>query len=92
MHEAIYCFDTAVVKFAIYPDGTSGPRVIAQIGEDPLRYFFGATGGAESLVEAFECHASRIEGQALKRYRAAPRKPVLLSSDDFELVEQIDIA
>jgi hypothetical protein len=36
MSEAIYCFDTAAVKFAIYPEGGTGPRIIAEIGEDPL--------------------------------------------------------
>ncbi|MEJ8858150.1 hypothetical protein WKW79_26520 [Variovorax robiniae] len=92
MSEAIYCFDTAAVKFAIYPEGGNGPRIIAEIGEDPLRHHFGATGGGDSLVEAFVSHAPEIRTRALKRYRAEPRKPVLLSSDDFALEEQIRVS
>ncbi|MET0542943.1 MAG: hypothetical protein ABWZ88_14470 [Variovorax sp.] len=92
MSEAIYCFDTAAVKFAIYPEGGNGPRIIAEIGEDPLRHHFGATGGGDSLVDAFVSHATEIKSRALKRYRAEPRKPVLLSSEDFELAEQIRLS
>ncbi|MEJ8821672.1 hypothetical protein WKW80_06425 [Variovorax humicola] len=92
MHEAIYCFDTASVKFAIYPEGPDGPRIIAQVGEDPLRDYFGATGGAESLVDAFVAHASRIEGKALQRYRTTSHKPVVLSSEDFGFENQIEFS
>ncbi|MEJ8851360.1 hypothetical protein [Variovorax rhizosphaerae] len=91
MSDAIYCFDTAAVKFAIYPEGGDGPRIIAEIGEDPLRHHFGATGGGDSLVDAFVSHAPTIESTALKRYRAEPHKPVFLSSEDFELAEQIRV-
>jgi hypothetical protein len=92
MSDAIYCFDTAGVRFAIYPHGREGLRVIAEIGEDPLRHHFGAKGGAESLVEAFIAHASRIEGRALKRYRSEPRVAVLLTSEDFDLADQIEFS
>jgi hypothetical protein len=92
MTEAIYCFDTAAVKFAIYPEGGDGPRIIAAIGEDPLRHHFGATGGGDSLVDAFVNHAPEIQSRAVKRYRAEPRKPVLLSSEDFEFAEQIRLS
>jgi len=33
--EAIFCFDTATVRFAIYPDGFEGPRIVAQIAKAP---------------------------------------------------------
>ena len=42
MTEAIYCFDTASVRFAIHPEGPDGERCIVEIAEDPLRDLFGA--------------------------------------------------
>jgi len=36
MSEAIYCFDTATVRFAIYPEGPVGERVIAENIDDSI--------------------------------------------------------
>ena len=85
MTEAIYCFDTATVRFAIYPQGTDGERVVAEISEDPLRDLFGATGGGDTLVAAYQAHRTTIDALALERHREAPRHPVLLETHDFEL-------
>lgn len=87
MCEAIFCYDTATVRFAIYPHGKQGPRFVAQIGEDPLRDLFGAKGGGETLVRAYEEHAALIDTRALERYSAAPGKPVILETVDFKLSE-----
>jgi hypothetical protein len=87
MSEAIFCYDTATVRFAIYPHGKQGARCIAQISEDPLRDLFGAKGGGETLVRAYQANAALIDAQALARYRAAPGQPVLLTTADFELTE-----
>jgi hypothetical protein len=81
--EAIHCFDTATVRFAIYPDGFDGPRILAEIDEDALRDLFGARGGGNSLVDACKLHFSLIEARAVQRYRAAPSKPVTLAIVDF---------
>ncbi|SEA53901.1 hypothetical protein [Variovorax sp. YR216] len=80
---AIYCFDTATVRFAIYP--TVGRRVIAEISEDPLRDFFGADGGGESLVEAYERNAPLINARAIERHFMSGGRPVVLESADFDL-------
>ena len=85
MTEAIYCFDTATVRFAIYPEGTEGDRVVAEISEDPLRDLFGATGGGDTLVAAYQAHRATIDALALERHHAAPRHPVLLETPDFEM-------
>ena len=85
MTEAIYCFDTATVRFAIYPEGTEGDRVVAEISEDPLRDLFGATGGGDTLVAAYKTHAATIDARALERYQEAPCHPVLLETRDFEV-------
>ena len=87
MSEAIFCFDTATVRFAIYPQGRQGPRIIAAIGEDPLRDLFGATGGGDTLLSAYEAHAARINARALERYGANPCKPVVLETVDFEIAD-----
>jgi hypothetical protein len=81
--EAIYCFDMATVRFAIYPDGLDGPRILAEISEDALRDLFGARGGGDSLVRACQTHFNVIETTALARHRAAPLKPITLNTRDF---------
>lgn len=88
MSEAIFCFDTATVRFAIYPRGRQGPRIVAQIGEDPLRDLFGARGGGDTLVRAYEANAAMIDALALERYATAPGRPVLLETVDFQLSDQ----
>ncbi|RZL93398.1 MAG: hypothetical protein EOP82_07445 [Variovorax sp.] len=82
MAQAIYCFDTATVRFPIYPDGHT--RVIAEIGEDPLRDLFGASGGGDSLVAAYVRNAAVIDERALELHRRGAR-PVLLETQDFAL-------
>jgi len=46
MSEAIYCFDTATVRFAIYPDGPAGGRVIAG-GRIPVQSLLAALDESE---------------------------------------------
>lgn len=87
MADAIHCFDTATVRFAIFPAGPEGLRFVAEIGEDPLRDLFGASGGGESLVHAYLMNADVINARALARYREAPGHPVVLATSDFELSE-----
>lgn len=87
MTEAIYCFDTATVRFAIYPEGPGGDRIVAEIAEDPLRDLFGASGGGDTLVAAYKAHAATIDARALDRYREASHRPVLLETRDFEAIE-----
>ncbi|MDM0073779.1 hypothetical protein QTH90_05270 [Variovorax sp. J2P1-59] len=89
MSEAIYCFDTATVRFAIYPDGPEGERVVVEIAEDPLRDLFGADGGGDTLVEAYKANASIIDACALERHHEAPHHPVLLETRDFEAMEHM---
>lgn len=83
--DATYCFDRAIVLLAIYPDGTSGPRVVAQITEDALRDVFGAQDGAEGLVQACLDHIEAIEKVAKEHYLRKPTSPVELSTNDFSL-------
>lgn len=87
MTEAIHCFDTATVRFAFYPAGPEGLRCVAEIGEDPLRDLFGASGGGESLVHAYLTNADVINARALARFRESPGRTVVLATADFELSE-----
>ena len=82
--EAIFCFDTATVRFAIYPEGVDGPRILAQITESALRDHFGACGGGESLVEAYDRHSPEIDEKALKCYRRGPGSFTVLHTGDFD--------
>ena len=84
MTEAIYCFDTASVRFAIHPEGPEGERCIVEIAEDPLRDLFGACGGGDSLVDAYLMNADLINALALARHRETQGRPVRLETADFE--------
>lgn len=81
--DASYCFDLASVLFAIYPKGSAGPRIVAEISEDALRDVFGAQGGGDSLVAACCEHFDQIKAAALDHYRRGPEKPVVLETGDF---------
>jgi hypothetical protein len=82
--EAIHRADVASVRFAIYPDGMDGPRILAEISDDALRELFGARDDADALVAACRAHFAGIEAVALERYRMDPRRPVRLDAHDFE--------
>jgi hypothetical protein len=81
--EGIYCFDTASVRFAVYPDGPDGARIVAQISEDTLHDEFGAQEVGDRLLDACKKHFDLIRPVAIARYRADPRGPILLTRDDF---------
>ena len=74
--EAVHCFDTATVRFAIYPDGLDGPRILGEIAEDALRDVLQR--GPDSLMEACERHFELIAAVALQRHHLAPRRAVNL--------------
>jgi hypothetical protein len=81
--EGIYCFDTAAVRFAIYPDGHDGARIIGQISEETLHDVFGTRNLGDRLLETCKAHFDVIGAAALKRYRANPNQPIVLTVDDF---------
>ncbi|MGJ7564153.1 hypothetical protein ACSFBM_09880 [Variovorax sp. GB1R11] len=83
--EGIYCFDTASVRFAVYPEGPGGARVIVQISEHTLHDGFGTREVGDRLLEVCRKHFQVIEPAAIARYRAAPRSPITLTLDDFAL-------
>lgn len=81
--EAIHCGDTETVRYAIYPDGFDGPRIIARISDVALHDVFGSPRDEASLVGACQAHFGLIEATALEHYHAAPLVPVLLEAADF---------
>ncbi|MET3182055.1 hypothetical protein ABL840_24290 [Variovorax sp. NFACC27] len=83
--EGIYCFDTASVRFAIYPDGPDGARILAQISENTLHDEFGVREMGEQLTAACRKHFDAILPAAIARYRADPHQPVTLTHADFRV-------
>lgn len=84
--EAIHFPESATVRFAIYPDGFDGPRIMARIQDRALHQRFGArSDSGECLIAACEAHFGLIEGCALARYALSPQVPVLLKPSDFDL-------
>ena len=81
--EGIYCFDTACVRFAVYPDGPDGARIVAQISEDTLHDAFGAREIGDEMIDACKAHFDELSAAAIARYRTNPRQPIALQSDDF---------
>jgi len=81
--EGIYCFDTATVRFAFYPHGPQGRRVLAEITEDALHDEFGVREGGPQLLEACRAYFDAIEAKAQERYRDEPRCLISLTSEDF---------
>lgn len=81
--EGIYCFDTASVRFAVYPDGPQGERVVAQISEDTLHDEFGVREIGHHLLDVCQDHFHAIEPAVVARYRANPRQPITLTLNDF---------
>ncbi len=83
--EATYLDETATVKFAVYPDGFDGPRILAEISADALRTRFCGHGQGSDMVLTYLHHSDMIDDQAVRRFRGAPSQPVLLDSHDFEI-------
>ena len=82
--EGIYCFDTASVRLAVYPDGPQGPRVVAQISENTLHDGFGTREAGQRLLDVCRNNFHSIERAVIARYRANPRQPVVtLALGDF---------
>ncbi|SFP37042.1 hypothetical protein [Variovorax sp. 770b2] len=82
--EGIYCFDTASVRLAVYPDGPEGARVVAQISEDTLHDGFGTREVGHRLLDVCRNNFQAIEPLVVARYRADPRQPVVtLTFIDF---------
>ena len=81
--EGIYCFDTATVRFAIYPDGRDGARIIAQISEETLHDVFGTRNLGDRLLDTCKTHFMALSVAALRRHRANPNASISLTIDDF---------
>ena len=82
--EGIYCFDTASVRFAFYPDGDDGARILGLIPEQTLRDVCGARDGSgDSLLATCRQHFSVIREKAVELYRSDPSQAIVLSTDDF---------
>lgn len=81
--EGIYCFDTATVRVAVYPDGPQGPRIVAQVSEDTLHDALGVVEIGERMLEACKRHFDVVEAAAVERYRASPRQSITLGFDDL---------
>jgi hypothetical protein len=82
--EAVYFSTRATVRFAIYPQGFEGPRVLAEISVGTLRDVFGARGDGDSLIYTYRVHFAKIQIKALTRYWRDPAIPVLLEPCDFD--------
>ena len=65
--EGIYCFDRGVVRFAIFPMGVTGPRVLADITEDALAGIFQVRGDGNSLLQGCSMNFDTIAAAAIQK-------------------------
>ena len=87
MHfEGIHCFDTASVRFAFYPDGDDGARILGEISEATLRDVWGAPRCDEGLITVCKSNFDAITTRAITRYRADPGHAIVLHPGDFEML------
>ncbi|MGJ7604059.1 hypothetical protein ACSFA7_06930 [Variovorax sp. LT1R20] len=82
--EGIYCFDIASVRFAVYPDGPQGARIVAQISEDTLHDGFGTREVGHRLLDVCRNNFHAIEPAVIAHYRTNARQSVItLTLDDL---------
>ena len=82
--EAIHCADTKTIRFAIYPDGLDGPRIVAHVSEAALLGLCASPDPNPDLTITCEAYFACIAAKALERYRAKPYMPILLGPADLE--------
>lgn len=85
MFEGIYRIDTASVRFAFYPDGDDGARILGDISENTLRDVWGAQMCEQGLIEVCTQHFTLIEARAIAAYRTDPTRPIVLNASDFNM-------
>lgn len=87
MHfEGIYCFDRGVVRFAIFPTGAAGPRILADISEEALADIFRVRGGGDAWLQGCDLNFDTIAAAAIKKWSSDPGAQILLEPPDFRFV------
>jgi hypothetical protein len=88
MHfEGIYCFDRGVVRFAIFPMGVAGPRILADISEEALTDVFKVRGGSDSWLQGCASNFNVIAAAAITKSIREPGAQIRLESPDFHRAE-----
>jgi hypothetical protein len=81
--EGIHRFDLGSIRFAFYPDGNDGGRILADISEQTLSHVFGNRLGGESWIDLCGRHRDLLAAEALVQYRIDPSRPIELAVKDF---------
>lgn len=81
--EGIYCFDRGVVRFAIFPAGVPGPRVLADISEGALAGIFQVRGDENSLLRGCSINFNIIAAAAIQKWNRNPSDQIRLDAADF---------
>lgn len=81
--EGIYCFDRGVVRFAFFPLGAIGPRVLADISEEALTDVFKIRGGGDAWLRGCAANIDVIAAAAQKKWADRPSAEIRLEASDF---------
>lgn len=82
--EAIYLSAHKTVRFAIYPDGLEGPRILAEVSEDALKKYCGAADSENEMVASYRANFSKIQMLALEKYTRSPSTFILVDEEDMK--------
>ena len=81
--QAIYRADRDAVRFAFYPDGDDGPRILGEVSGAALRDRLGAGTSDEALLAACNANYDVISALAVDCFRRRPQGPITLECADF---------
>lgn len=87
--EGIYCFGTASVRFAVYPDGYEETRVLASVKVDILRDYFGVYALEREPLEVCRANYGVLEKAAVARFRKDPHSPIDLQLFELNAASRI---
>jgi hypothetical protein len=82
--EAIYLFARKTVRFAIYPDGLEGPRILAEVSEDALKKYCCASNSEIEIVASYRANYIKIHMLALEKYKRSPSTFILVDEEDMK--------
>ena len=81
--EAVHCQDRRTVRFAVYPDGFEGPRILAEVTEEFLWAMSGRHMDSDALVRVCEQNFESLERLVIRRFRLDPRQRMLVGVKDL---------
>jgi hypothetical protein len=88
--ESVYLSVHKTVRFAIYPAGMEGPRILAEVSKEALKTHCGASESPGEIVASYQANFGKIQMMALEKYANSPSAFILIDEEDFKQSNQDD--